>query len=131
MRVVIDTNILISGIFWNGPPRKVLINWLEEKDDLLITIPILSEYRTVLSRICAAKGSNLFNRWNRYLTELSILVEPKQLPPICRDPADDVFLEAAIGGRANVIISGDKDLLSIKSIEDIPIITAKHYIELR
>ena len=77
--------------------------------------------------------SRPFAHWDRLLTELGEWVEPKMLEKICRDPDDDKFLEAALGGKADILISGDQDLLSLVNIQEIPIVSPakaiKSYLE--
>lgn len=129
MRVVLDANVVVSGIFWSGPPQKILKRWLEGKLTLLASGPILAEYRDVLHRMTGNQGGALFAKWNRLLTELSEFVEPERLAVICRDPADQKYLEAAVGGRAQAIVSGDKDLMVLKVIQGIPILTPRAFLQ--
>lgn len=70
MRVVLDANVVVSGIFWSGPPQQILKRWLEGKLKLLVDETILAEYRDVLRRMTGAQGVSLFAKWNRLLTEL-------------------------------------------------------------
>ena len=99
MKIVLDTNVIISGIFWSGPPQIILKRWLEGKLTLMMSTQILAEYRDVLHRMTGKQGGDLFAKWNRLLTELSNFVEPQPVTTICRDPADQKYLEAAIGGQ--------------------------------
>ena len=92
MRIVIDANVVISGIFWSGPPQQILKRWLEGKLTLVMTAPILAEYQDVLRRLTGDQGADLFAKWNHYLTELSEFVEPKPVAVICRDPGDQKYL---------------------------------------
>jgi len=128
MRIVLDTNVVISGIFWAGPPQTILKKWLGGKVTLLVSAPILAEYRNVLQRVRGKRDFADFSKWDRLLTELSEAVEPKQLPGICRDPDDDKYLEAAVGGQAQALVSGDKDLLVLKDIHGIPILSPRAFL---
>lgn len=128
MRVVLDANVVVSGIFWSGPPQKILERWLEGKLTILVSEPILAEYGDVLRRMTGNQGGALFSKWNRLLTELSEFVEPRRLAAICRDPGDHKYLEAAVGGRAQALVSGDKDLVVLKAIEGIPILTPRAFL---
>jgi len=130
MKVIVDTNVLVSGIFWRGVPRQVLTLWLEGHDDLLVSIPILNEYQRILKKMCK-DNDLLFSTWMRYLTGLSIVVEPIKTKLKCRDPHDVKFLEAALGGKAAYIISGDQDLASLKTVEQIPIVSPRAYLDAR
>ena len=128
MRVVLDANVVISGIFWGGPPQQILRRWLEGKLMLVMSPPILAEYQDVLRRMTGDHGGDIYAKWNHYLTELGEFVEPQQVPVICRDPGDQKYLEAAGGGRVQALISGDKDLAVLKVIEGIPILTPRAFL---
>ena len=128
MRVVLDANVVVSGIFWSGPPQKILKRWLEGELTLLVSGPILAEYGDVLRRMAGNQGGALFAKWNRLLTELSEFVEPQRLCVVCRDPEDNKYLEAAVGGRAQALVSGDKDLVVLKAIEGVPILTPRAFL---
>lgn len=128
MRVVLDANVVVSGIFWSGPPQEILRRWLEGRLTLVASGPILAEYRDVLRRMTGDQGAELFVKWNRLLTELSDVVEPRRISTVCRDPEDQKYLEAAVGGRAKALVSGDKDLLVLKAVEGIPILTPRAFL---
>jgi putative PIN family toxin of toxin-antitoxin system len=128
MRIVLDANVVISGIFWGGPPQQILKRWLEGKLTLVMSAPILAEYQDVLRRMTGDQGGELFAKWNHYLTELSEFIEPQQVSVICRDSGDQKYLEAAAGGRVQALISGDKDLSILKVIEGIPILTPRAFL---
>ena len=122
MRVVLDTNVLISGIFWKGPSEKLLARWVGKAFTLLVSRPILEEYERIFQRIEDPENTALLHWWRRVLLELSEWIEPFPLAKTSRDPNDDKFLEAAVGGKADVLVSLDKDLLSLIKIRQIPII---------
>jgi len=128
MRVVVDANVVISGIFWGGPPQIILKRWLEGKLTLVMSALILAEYQDVLRRMTGNQGGDVFAKWNHFLTELSEFVEPQQVSAICRDSGDQKYLEAATGGRVQALISGDKDLVVLKVIERIPILTPRAFL---
>ncbi len=86
MRVVLDANVVISGIFWGGPPRIILKRWLEGKLTLVMSAPVMVEYQDVLRRMTTGdQGSDIFTKWNHYLMELSEFVEPLPVAVVCRD----------------------------------------------
>lgn len=127
-KVVLDTNVLISGL-WRGVPGDVLEEWKRGKFILLISSPILNEYLTVLSRFI--KDPKLIAEWAALLTAKgrSEWVNPKKtLLVISEDPSDNRFLECAVEGKADVIVSGDKHLLDLKFYKDIPILTPRQYL---
>ena len=129
MRVVLDANVVISGIFWGGAPHSILRLWLQGRATILVSAPILEEYREVIQRMSGNSGAAIFTKWNRLLTEMSEMVQPQRCAGICRDPDDDKYLEAALGGKARALISGDKDLLAVKRIGEIPILSPRNFLQ--
>ena len=97
---------------------------------MLVSCPILAEYRDVLQRFTKDHGFPIFAKWNRLLTEFSEMVQPQHLGGICRDPGDEMYLEAAVGGRAKALISGDHDLLVLGNVTGIPILSPKSFLGL-
>ncbi len=130
-RIVLDTNVFISGLLSStSPPAKVLE--LAVRDGLLLaTVETQQELvRTMLSKrfdryVSRAKREALLMR----LAPLVELVASTQVVRACRDPKDDKFLEVAVNGRADVVITGDKDLLVLSPFTGIPIITPAEYLE--
>lgn len=114
MKIVLDTNVFISGIFWRGPPHQVLMLWAKNKISLLVTKKILNEYLRILHKI-DNKG-NLAQKWGAFVLENSVILEDKELVQVCRDPGDNKFLNCAITGGVNYLVSGDDDLLTLKII---------------
>ncbi len=112
MRIVLDTNVLVSGIFFSGPPFKILEAWRDGRLEMVVSPEILEEYYRV--------GKILSNRYPdvditpvlEFITINAEIVSPPTLEePICADPDDDKFFTCAIAGRCAVIVSGDKHLL--------------------
>ncbi len=128
MRIVLDANVVASGIFWSGPPNEILRRWLSGTETLLISMPILAEYREVLKRL--AGDSDLTAHWNLLLAEMGEMVEPSRLAKLCRDPDDEKYIETAVGGAAQAIVSGDKYLLTLKTAYDIPIVSPRAFLSL-
>jgi putative PIN family toxin of toxin-antitoxin system len=128
MKIVLDTNVFISGIFWDGSPRKILSLWAKNKIDLLITKKILNEYLRVLHKI--DKDGNIAKKWGAFIIEHSIIINDKELIQLCRDPDDNKFLNCAITGKADYIVSGDKDLLSLKKIGSIRIVNTSKFLKI-
>lgn len=133
MRVVIDTNILISAFFWGGLPLQILIATYEGRLLALATADTVSELQRVFSYPKFAQRiseTNLLSRrlLNRYVDAVAI-TNPAPVPPnAVRDPADQAILACAVGGNADVIISGDKDLLSLGTFQGIPILSAEQFV---
>ena len=122
MRVVLDTNVLISGLVFGGRPEMVLRMASTQVFNLIVSAEILAELEGVLiekfgwSQARAAASI-------RGIRQIAELVVPKLRVTDCEDPDDNRILEAAVEGRADVIVSGDKHLLRMKVYRGIKILT--------
>ncbi|OGS94673.1 MAG: putative toxin-antitoxin system toxin component, PIN family [Gallionellales bacterium RIFCSPLOWO2_12_FULL_57_18] len=128
MRAVIDTNVLLSGLLWHGAPHELLEQVRNGELTLISSPALLSELADVISRpkfdVILVRSNTSRIRMLNELHRLVEVIEPPPLPhPVCRDADDDAVLAAAIAGQADLIVSGDDDLLSLKIHQDIPIVT--------
>lgn len=122
MKAVIDTNVFVSGIFWKGKPEFILNSWIELKFTLLISKPIFDEYSITFRDISKGRRDDLVEKWLYLITQYSHCIEIHHNFNICRDAIDNKWLNCAVSGNADILVSGDDDLLSLKSIANIPII---------
>lgn len=130
MKIVLDTNLLVSGIFWSGAPLKILEHWRKEKLQVLATENILDEYLRVIEKISVKAGRpDLFLAWSALLPMKLDLILVKKSFKLCRDPDDDKFIDCAVAGKAEYIVSGDDDLLSLKKVMQIEIATARDFLK--
>lgn len=130
--VVFDNNVIISAaMFWTSVPAQALHKARKNEFKIIASQYTLTElYATLLN-----------SKFDKYVTKskriefYKIYESALQIIPVtttviaCRDPKDDMFLELAISGNANIIISGDKDLLELNPFRDIRIISPKEFIE--
>ena len=129
MRVVVDTNILVSGLFWQGIPGRILELWYKKKFDLLISPEILNEYIRVAEELNRKFPAVQIKPLLNLITLNAHFVEPGKRPiPLCDDPNDEIFLAVAIAGRARYIVTGDKALLRVKKYPGGFVITGKQFI---
>ena len=130
LRLVIDTNILISGLMSvNSLPQQVF-DYATSQAILLMSDEVQSEIENVLNRPKLQKYITLERR-SKFLSELSQQVERVEINQqirACRDPKDDKFLELAVCGEANSIITGDADLLDLHPFQNISIIKAASFL---
>lgn len=128
MRVVLDTNILVSAFnFPGGAPETVFRLALEDRIDLVISPPLLAELGRVLAEKFQWEPSHVEEAVTQ-LAEIGIVVHPARKVRVVRDdPTDDRVLEAATEGGAEVIVSGDKHLLRLESWRAIRIINASRF----
>ena len=130
MRIVIDSNVIISAALTKNNTSSKTVRLIEEEHTMLISEATIEELlKTILK-----------TKFNRYFIPLDTRIEiisrysnkadwitPTHHIVVCRDPKDNIFLELALSGKADCIITGDPDLLVLNPFENIPIITPKEF----
>ncbi len=116
MRIVVDTNVLISGVFFGGFPRKILSSIVNGKITACATSEIINEYEEIVQEMIDRKQGRINRTILIPLIKTMEIIEPYSHIEICRDPDDDKFLECAKDSHALYIVSGDKDLLVIENM---------------
>ncbi|MDE7179061.1 MAG: putative toxin-antitoxin system toxin component, PIN family [Lachnospiraceae bacterium] len=129
MRIVIDTNVLISGVFFGGFPRKILSSVVFGKMTACATAEIINEYEAIVQEMIDKRQGHISKNILIPLITAMEIIEPITHVDICRDPDDNKFLGCAKDSRSLYIVSGDKDLLVIEKYENIQILTAKKFCE--
>ena len=128
MRVVFDSNILISAIAFPGGRGDVaLMRVITEQDELLLSKAILDETLSVLARKFARDAEELA-RIAVYLSALSISVKPRRQIQVLKDAPDNRVLECAVAGRAEAIVTGDKAMLALRNHAGIRILSLRDYL---
>ncbi|MBI5178722.1 MAG: putative toxin-antitoxin system toxin component, PIN family [Nitrospinae bacterium] len=130
MRVVIDTNVLISS-FFGGNPRRVIDLWKNEQVTLCVSGKILDEYAAVVKRL-GLEGYPEFQEMLALFSRGHSLVFTTKTPKIeavPQDPDDDKFIECAVALKAEVVITGDKALGALKEYRGIPIVTPARFLK--
>jgi putative PIN family toxin of toxin-antitoxin system len=128
-RVVIDTNLFVSS-FWGGKPKKLIDLFIKGKIQLLISPQILEEISRVLKEILGDDSE--INYFIKLISLNSIEIIPNvTLQVIKEDPSDNKFLECAVVGKADYIISGDKHLLDLRKYQGIPIIKVDEFLKIK
>jgi putative PIN family toxin of toxin-antitoxin system len=127
VRAVPDTNILISAFLWGGNPARLLEAAIDGEVQLFISQPILDELVRVLNRKgFEAKVPQILD----YLGKISTMVEPAlTLNAVKDDPQDNHIVECAVAAKADVIITGDKDLLRMGQYEGIQILQVSDFLQ--
>jgi len=130
MRVVLDTNIFISGIFWSGESEKILYAWGNEEFEIITSSEIIREIVETLMDFKIQLPINMLLIWMSILSVKSKFFEPKEKIEIVKDDKDDnKFVEVAIEGKADYIITQDNHLLRIKDFRGLKIMTPKEFLE--
>jgi len=129
MRVVFDTNIFISALVISGSlAEKAILKIVEGEDTLVISKDIINEVLSVLSSKFG-RDKEALSHVAVMLSELGELVKPIKKIRIFKDEPDNRILECAITGNADVLVTGDKEMLRLKEHKGIRIISLKEYLE--
>jgi putative PIN family toxin of toxin-antitoxin system len=128
VKAILDTNVLISGIFFSGLPSEILSAWREEKIELIVSPEILEEYRRVGEEMEAKFPSVEVAPFLELVAIEATMVKAKPLSEeVCTDPDDDKFLACALSSKAKVICSGDKALLKTSGYCGIEVLTPRNF----
>jgi len=129
MRIVLDTNTVVSALLWHGVPH-ALVSEAGTRPVVFLTSPVLlAELEDVLARpklaaAVNASGLTIAELMQRYLGLTTVVASEALDPPVLDDPDDDHVLACALVGKADAIVSGDRGLLQLGSFRGIPILTA-------
>ena len=130
MRVVIDTNAVASAIFFGGKPKEVIDSVMKNQIDAYASAEILEEYTETVEYLKEKfpgkkpKVPLIDIEAKCRVINVSIRID------VCRDPDDNKFIECAVDSKCYYIISGDKDLLTVKEYDGIEIVTVAEFLEI-
>ena len=131
IRAVLDTNVFVSGIHWSGASEKVLRAWMEGHFKHVSSVPIIDEVVRVLMSFKIPLEPEDISWWESLILEKSSLVFPiEHLDVVKNDPADNKFIEAAVEGNAQYIVSQDRHLLDIGEFRGIRTVTPEEFLKL-
>ena len=131
IKAILDTNVIVSGVFWKGAPFEILEAWQKRRFLLAISLPILNEYRRVLDEMTKKRPSSVLGSILEVIELHSEMVEPVSFTrTVCSDPDDDKFLEAVVAADADYVVSGDAALLSLKNHHGIRIVRPAQFLKL-
>jgi len=129
MRIVLDTNVLISGVFFSGLPGQILQAWHSQQFQLFVSVEILEEYFSVAERLTNQYSGVEYEDILSLIVQNAELVQVTDLPePVCEDPDDDKFLSCALASNTNIIVSGDSHLLQVSGYRGIHVLTPKAFV---
>lgn len=132
MRAVLDTNVVVSALLFGGTPLDIIDLAEASAIELVASPAALDELSRVLTRPrftkwFSARGLEPSAALTRY-AELVTVIQAGDPPRVCRDAADNEIIAAAVAGEADVIVSGDKDLLDCCNQSPVPIVTAVEFL---
>ncbi|MBI5674916.1 MAG: putative toxin-antitoxin system toxin component, PIN family [Nitrospirae bacterium] len=130
MRIVLDTNVFISGVFFGGPPYQILDAWRHGQIDIVLSEEIFDEYQRIAREFLKEfKGVDI----SKFLDLLAVnaiwVVAPRIPFGISTDPDDDKFISCALASKTKLIVSGDKHLLVLSGYGGIEVLTPRSFIE--
>jgi len=130
VKVVVDTNVFISGVFFGGTPGRILSAWAAGRFTLVLSPAMLDEYAEVGRRL----GAQHPQRSEAYRAVLEVvlshaeLTEARELSEVvCDDPDDDIFLAAAYAAGATIIVTGDRALRRVSGWSGIDILSPRQF----
>jgi putative PIN family toxin of toxin-antitoxin system len=131
MRVVLDTNTLVSALLFSGTASRLLPLWQSHRITPLVSRSIVKEYFRVLAypkfRLSAPEIRGLLDE--ELLPFVGTVKEPRRLSVVCRDPDDKKFIECAVVGRARDLITGDKNLRDLRAYRGVAIHNVGEFLE--
>lgn len=129
MRLVLDTNTVISGLLWNGPPRRLLDAAISGAVNLYTSAVLATELREVLAypkfaQRLSANGETVDRCIGRFLATANLTAAATLEGAVTADPDDDHVIAYALSAQADAIVSGDAHLLNLKHYQNIAIVNA-------
>ena len=130
MRIVLDTNILVSGIFFGGPPGRILQAWREGAVQLVLSPEILEEYQEVLDELGASRpGIDVRPLLDSLVVHAELVVGAGLVGRVCDDPDDDKFLACAATAGVTCVVSGDRHLLKVPGYRGIEVLKPRTFVD--
>lgn len=128
--LVMDTGVFVAGLFWRHEAHQCLQAWQHDVFQLAVTDAIFDEYRRVAVRVKDRErlpGDP--EPMLRLIQEHAFWVAPEPLAgPVCRDPKDDKFIEAALAGKARYLLARDTDLTDLQKPFGVEILTPRQFL---
>ena len=130
MRLILDTNVFVSGIFFSGPPYEILDAWRRGKLTLVVSPDILSEYDRVGQELASEfPNVDLAPALELLASKGEVVEAPPLTERVCSDPDDDKFLACAIASGTKTISSGDKALRKTSGYAGIAVISPREFVD--
>jgi len=128
MRIVIDTNVIASAVFFGGRPRELLEKLLFHEFETFVSKEILEEYQETIDYLLNKYPSKKVSVSLTQIVDACKMIDPETEIKLCRDPDDDKFIACAVDSKSLFIVSGDKDLLSVRQYKDVEIVTVGDFL---
>ena len=129
MRIVIDTNVVASAMFFGGKPKELLEMLMRHRVDAYATPEIIAEYQETCDELVSRYPTKPIRLPLNQIISACTIIETHSEIAVCRDPDDDKFIECAVDAQCVYIVSGDKDLLAVEEYEGIKIVTVTDFLD--
>ncbi|BCR05620.1 PIN domain-containing protein [Desulfuromonas versatilis] len=130
MRIVLDTNVFISGIFFSGPPNRILQGWRDGRVQLVLTPEIFEEYQRVAAVLHEKfPAVDLTGLLDLVVVEAEMFQAQPLPESVSADPDDDKFIACALSSGSRLIVSGDKHLLDVDGYREIEILKPRPFVD--
>jgi putative PIN family toxin of toxin-antitoxin system len=129
VKIVLDTNVLVPGVFFVGPPYQILKAWSDGEIQLAVSPEIIDEYRRVGEILAADHPSIDFTPVLEYILQNAEIYQVQSLAePVCVDHDDDKFLACALESGSKLIASGDRHLLNVSGYHNIEVLKPRDFV---
>ena len=130
MKIVIDTNVFVSGIFFTGPQYCILEAWRNGRLQPAISQEIADEYQSVVDELPKQYSAiDTIPILDFISKNTKLIMAPNLLEPVCIDPDDDKFIACAIAANCKIIVSGDKHLLKVSGYCGIQVMKPREFVD--
>jgi uncharacterized protein len=130
VKVVIDTNVFISGVFFSGAPYQVLQAWRDDKIQVVLSLEIMAEYRRVGEIFAQDHPGIDLTKMLGFVFQNAIIYDAPLLPEqVSEDTDDDKFLACALASGSKLIVSGDKHLLKVSGYQEIEVLKPREFLD--
>jgi putative PIN family toxin of toxin-antitoxin system len=131
VRIILDTNVFVSALFFGGIPYLILQAWREDKIQIVASLDILTEYQRVAVSLSQKYSVPRVPAMLNYVIHHTEIWSTPVLPEnICKDPNDDKFIACALASGTKIIVSGDKHLLDISGYQEIQVLKPRRFVDI-
>lgn len=129
MKVVLDTNVFVSGVFFGGPPRRILTAWRDGRLQVVISPEIFEEYARVAEVLAGDHPAiDLRPLLEWVAVHADMLPASRLADPVCADPDDDKFIACALAGP-RLVVSGDRHLLAVDGYQGVRVLPPRRFVD--
>jgi putative PIN family toxin of toxin-antitoxin system len=131
VKIVVDTNVIVSGVFFGGSPGAVLEAWRDGRVELVVSLEILDEYRRVGEEIERRFPDVSIAPFLTLVATCATVVKPDELvEPVTADPDDDKLFACALAAACRIIVSGDKHVLEASGYRGVNVMKPRALVDL-